>query len=225
MDRKPSLLVDSSLEPSPVHAALVWASGLPGCPPTRAIPEFLQELLDRVRAGEELAPAARKAAVRDMLRHGAYKPAGRSKPASEYLLGAALALEFPLVNGPVDVNNAVSLRWGYPASIFDAARSGWELLLRRGLPGERYAFNASGQTIELNDLLCVCGKAGGTWVPCGNPVKDSMATKISPATADVVAVIFSPSEEPPGALREAAERFAGLLSSSCKAAGTGFELV
>jgi DNA/RNA-binding domain of Phe-tRNA-synthetase-like protein len=226
MDRTPSLLIDPSLDPSPVRAALVWASGLPGCPPTKTIPDFLQALLDRVLAGEEIAPAARKAAVRNMLRHGAYKPAGRSKPASEYLLGAALASELPLVNGPVDVNNAVSLQWGYPASIFDAARSGWELLLRRGGPGESYAFNASGQTIELNDLLCVCRREeGGVWVPCGNPVKDSMTTKTGPATAEVAAVIFSPAEEPSDDLRNAAERFAALLSRHCQAAEAGFELV
>src|SRR5271157_1352987 len=143
MDRTPSLLIDPSLDPSPVRTALVWAAGMPGCPATQSIPAFLQPLLDRAHAGEEHAPADRKAAVRNMLRHGACKPAGRSKPASEYLLGAALASQFPLVNGPVDVNNSVSLQWGYPASIFDASTSGWELLLRRGRPGERYPFNAS----------------------------------------------------------------------------------
>ena len=98
------------------------------------------------------------------------------------------------MNGPVDVNNAVSLQWGYPASIFDAALSGWDLLLRRGMPGERYIFNPSGQAIELEDLLCVCRKVDGAWVPCGNPVKDSMATKTSPATTQVVAVTLPQSK-------------------------------
>ena len=69
-----------------------------------------------------------------MLHHGTYRPSGRGETASEYLLATAQAGEFPLVNAPVDVNNAVSLLWGYPASIFDAANSGWELLLRRGMP-------------------------------------------------------------------------------------------
>jgi DNA/RNA-binding domain of Phe-tRNA-synthetase-like protein len=158
-----------------------------------------------------------------MLRHGSYKPAGRSKPASEYLLAAAASEGFPLVNGPVDVNNAVSLQWGYPASIFDASLSGWDLLLRRGMSGEHYVFNPAGQTIELEDLLCVCRKIDGAWVPCGNPVKDSMATKTSAATMQVVAVIFAPVEEPPGDLRDAARRFASLLASHCGATQTGFE--
>jgi len=179
--------------------------------------------MDRVQAGHQVVSAERKAAVRNMLRHGSFKPAGRSKPASEYLLAAA-ADWFPLVNGPVDVNNSVSLQWGYPASIFDATLSGWDLLLRRGMRGERYVFNPSGQAIELEDLLCVCRKVDGAWVPCGNPVKDSMATKTSPATTQVVAVIFAPVEEPPGGLRDAAGRFASLLASHCGATQTGFEL-
>ncbi len=160
-----------------------------------------------------------------MLRHGSYKPAGRSKPASEYLMAAALAGEFPLVNGPVDVNNAVSLAWGYPASIFDTDLSGAELLLRRGLPGEHYVFNTSGQSIELEDLLCVCRKVDGAWVPCGNPVKDSMATKTSPSTTQVTAAVFAPAEEPGRDLREAAQRFAALLSGHCRASQAGFEIL
>ena len=224
MDQAPTLLIDSSLDPSPVRAAMVWGSGIPSCPATEKAPAFLQDLLYRVQAGDQLVSAERKAAVRNMLRYGSYKPAGRSKPASEYLLSAAAADEFPLVNGPVDVNNAVSLQWGYPASVFDATLSGWDLLLRRGTPGERYVFNSSGQAIELEDLLCVCRKVDGAWVPCGNPVKDSMATKTSAATTQVVAVIFAPVVEPPGDLRDAAGHFASLLASHCGAKKSGFEL-
>jgi DNA/RNA-binding domain of Phe-tRNA-synthetase-like protein len=194
-----------------------------GCPATKKAPAFLQDLLDRVQSGYQVVSAQRKAAVRNMLRYGSYKPAGRSKPASEYLLAAA-ADGFPLVNGPVDVNNAVSLQWGYPASIFDATLSGWNLLLRRGTRGERYVFNLSGQTIELEDLLCICREINGAWVPCGNPVKDSMATKISATTTQVVGVICSPVEESPGDLRDAAGRFASLLASHCGATQTSFAL-
>ena len=51
-----------------------------------------------------------------------------------------------------------------------------------------------------------------------------MATKTTATTTQVVAVIFAPIEEPPGDIREAAERFASLLASHCGAAQTGFEL-
>jgi hypothetical protein len=219
----PSLTYDAILEPRTVRAALIWSLGLPGCPKTTVAPAYISELLERVRAaGETFLPASRKAAVRGMLRFGSYKPAGRSKPSSEYLLGAALEDTFPLVNGPVDVNNAVSLEWGYPASLFDLELSGSSLLLRRGLAGESYVFNLSGQSIDLKDLLCVCRFDKGSWAPCGNPVKDAMATKIRESTRGLAAVVYAPSAEPLSDLEAAAARFAQLLRSECGAAESGW---
>jgi DNA/RNA-binding domain of Phe-tRNA-synthetase-like protein len=221
----PSLAYDASLEPRNMRAALVWGLGLPGCPKTVAVPVWVSAVLERVRAaGEEFLSPVRKAAVRGMLRFGKYKPAGRSKPSSEYLLSAALGGDFPLVNGPVDANNAVSLEWGYPASIFDIALSGPALILRRGNPGESFVFNASGQVIDLEDLLCVCRSEGESWVPCGNPVKDAMATKIRESTRDVSAVVYAPVSESPQDLEAAAARFAELLRTECGAAEAGWSV-
>jgi|WetSurMetagenome_2_1015567.scaffolds.fasta_scaffold26816_3 hypothetical protein len=221
----PSLAYDFSLEPRSVRAALVWGFGVPGCPKTASAPIWVASLVERVRAaGEGFLSPVRKTAVRGMLRFGKYKPAGRSKPSSEYLLGAALEGDFPLVNGPVDVNNAVSLEWGYPASIFDISLSGPALLLRRGKPGESYVFNASGQTIDLEDLLCVCRSQGELWVPCGNPVKDAMATKIRESTRDISAVVYAPASESPQGIEAAAARFADLLRSECGAAESGWSV-
>jgi hypothetical protein len=201
----PTLFCDSGLEPRTVRAALVWGFNLPGCPKTGAEPVYLTALLARARAaGEGFLSPGRKTTVRNMLRFGTYKPAGRGKPSSEYLLTAALQNEFPLVNPPVDANNAVSLEWGYPASIFDLELCGAALLLRRGLAGESYIFNPSGQSIDLQDLLCVCRFDGKASMPCGNPVKDAMATKIGDSTRSVAAVIYAPSAEPRADLEAAA---------------------
>jgi len=206
-----------------VRAALVWGIGLPACPKTVFMPAYLSELLERVRSeGEGFLAPERKIAVRKMLRFGKYKPSGRSKPSSEYLLGAALHSDFPLVNGPVDANNAISLEWGYPASIFDAERCGASLLLRRGIAGESYIFNPSGQNIDLQDLLCVCRAEGNSWLPCGNPVKDAMDTKTSESTRNVTAVIYAPSTDHPTDLDAAADRFANLLQAECSAAESGW---
>lgn len=208
-----------------MRAALIWGLGLPGCPKTVFAPSFVTGILERVRAaGEGWVPAERKAAVRRMLRYGNYKPSGRSKPSSEYLLAAALRGDFPLVNGPVDVNNAVSLEWGYPASIFDMEISGCNLLLRRGVAGETYIFNPSGQSINLEDLLCACRLEGGSWEPCGNPVKDAMATKVTESTGSIVAIIYAPATEPKTDLEAAAARFAALLHSGCQAAEADWSL-
>jgi DNA/RNA-binding domain of Phe-tRNA-synthetase-like protein len=221
----PTLYYDPVLEPRNVRAALVWGLNMPSCARTESAPQYLSELLDSVRiAGETFISPARKSAVRAMLRFRNYKPAGRSKPSSEYLLAVALQNDFPLVNGPVDVNNVASLKWGYPASIFDINLCGTELLLRRGLPGESYIFNPSGQSIDLEDLLCVCRKDGETWQPCGNPVKDAMATKIGEFTRGVAAVIYAPLADPKEDVESAAACFAALLHFQCGASESGWVL-
>jgi DNA/RNA-binding domain of Phe-tRNA-synthetase-like protein len=217
-----------SLEPSlNIRAALVWAAGLPGCPKSGGPSPYLAELLERVRAaGESFLPPERKAAVRGMLRYGGYKPAGRAKPSSEYLLAAALEGGFPLVNAPVDANNAISLEWGYPASVFDAAKTGSEILLRRGVAGESYVFNPSGQEIGLEDLIVACRRgaagSGGAWEPCGNPVKDAMAAKVFEDAGDVVAVVYAPATDPRDRLESCAARFRELLLSECGAEESGY---
>lgn len=217
------LTIAPSLSPSPVVPALIWAEGIR--PPEGPL-AFLSEVVAATAAkGEGGIPETVRSRVRDMLRHGRYKPTGRGKPASEFLLRAALEGTFPRVNGPVDVNNAISLASGLPGSIFDADLSGPHLLLRRGTPGEAYVFNPSGQTIDLEDLLLVCRKAEEGWEPCGNPVKDAMATKVRPETGRVVAVLYAPIDEPVPSVEGWAARYADLLKTHCRAERSGFEVV
>jgi len=160
--------LDSSLSPSPVLPALIWAEGIKPPAPTITPPAFLEEILVQVEAGGEgFMPAELRTRVRKMLRYGRYHPSGRGKPASEFLLRAALNGSFPLVNGPVDINNALSLASSFPGSIFDADLSGTHLLLRRGKPGESYVFNPKGQTIDLEDLLLICQRTEEGWDPAG----------------------------------------------------------
>ncbi len=160
-----------------------------------------------------------------MLRFGKYRPSGRGKPASEFLLRAARDDRFPVINAPVDVNNAISLASGFPGSLFDADLTGPGLHLRHGRAGEAYVFNASGQTIDLEDLLLVCRKIESGWEPCGNPVKDSMATKIGEETRDVLAVLYVPADEPLASAERWADRYAGLLKDHCRAQRVGFVVV
>lgn len=210
----------------PVLPALIWAEGITTPRPTGTPPVFLAEILAEVEdAGEGFIPVEMRRRVRGMLRHGRYKPSGRGKPASEFLLQAALNGSFPLVNGPVDVNNAISLASGLPGSIFDADLSGAHLLLRRGWHEESYRFNPTGQTIDLEDLLLVCRRAGEVWEPCGNPVKDAMVTKIHCGTRRVAAVLYAPADEPVSSLEGWAARYAEFLTTHCKAATAGYKVV
>ncbi len=210
----------------PVIAGLVWAEGISPPRPTERASEFLSSVIARARElGEDAIPPETRRRVRRMLRYGKYRPSGRGKPASEFLLRAARQGDFPLVNCPVDVNNAISLASGLPGSIFDADLTGHRLLLRRGLSGEKYVFNRSGQEIDLEDLLLICRMTKSGWAPCGNPVKDAMETKITESTRNVVAVLYAPEDEPVERLAGWAARYAELLMSECGAARAGYDVV
>jgi len=147
-------------------------------------------LTDLLRAGAP-APLARdesvRQAVRELLRHGGYKPTGRGKPASEYLLRAAGEGVLGSINLAVDALNAVSLHSGLPISAIDLDRAAAPLSIRIAAPGSSYAFNASGQTIDLEGLPCLCD-AGG---PCANAVKDAQRTKTAADTRRALCVIWS----------------------------------
>jgi DNA/RNA-binding domain of Phe-tRNA-synthetase-like protein len=130
-------------------------------------------------------------AVRDLLRHGKYKPTGRGKPASEYLLNAAREDRFPRLGTLVDINNLISLRSLLPISLIDLERAAApRFVVRHGRPGESYVFNPAGQMIDLEDLLLVARLPDDR--PCANAVKDSMETKLTGASRDVMAVIYAP---------------------------------
>jgi DNA/RNA-binding domain of Phe-tRNA-synthetase-like protein len=213
-------------EPEVCAKALVvhiWAEDI--APPTTAAPlQMLDDLLARLGRGETLVPDETRSQVRDMLRHGCYKPTGRGKPASEFLLQAALRGEFPRLSEPVDANNAISLASGYPGSVFDRDLSGSSLHVRYGLPGETYVFNPSGQSMDLEDLIVVCRAANEGWEPCGNPVKDAMTTKIRPTTRNVISILYVPRILGEGEALTWAGRFAELLLATCHAKRSGCSL-
>lgn len=174
--------------------AVTAVAGVNGAALPAAAEDELRTLLEARKSGA-LSPAeeARRAACRDLLRNGSYKPTGRGKPASEYLLGAAKEGVFPRVNALVDVNNLVSLKHLLPISLWDSglcASSAFEF--RLGAPEESYVFNPSGQELDLEDLVCGCELAGGGSRPIVTPIKDGMRTKVRPETAAVIGAVYYP---------------------------------
>ena len=149
-------------------------------------PEWLTELLRNdatvpVQRSEEL-----RTAVRDMLRHGGYKPTGRGKPASEYLVRAAQEGGIRSINLVVDACNVVSLHSGFPISLIDVDLALPPLRVAIAEPGTSYVFNASGQEIDVDGLVCLHDADG----PCANAVKDSQRTKTRPETLRTLSVIW-----------------------------------
>jgi len=219
------LIVDAALGPV-CRLGLIQACGLRPPVARAEAPAWVVAAVEAARiAGEGHWPEGVRRAVRDLLKFGRYRATGRGKPASEFLLNSALAGEFPVVNDVVDANNVISLGCGYPASVLDAELTGPDLLVRRGGAGEAYVFNRAGHAIELEDLLLVCRRTGAGWEPCGNPVKDAMATKVHAGTTAVAAVLYQPATEPPERLATACRNFASLLASACGAEKSSWSLV
>jgi len=148
-------------------------------------PPWLKELLDPTAHAPMASNDTVRGLIRDLLRHGGFKPTGRSKPASEYLIRASQN-QIPSINAAVDLCNAISLHSGLPISVVDLDRAEPPLSVGLGRPAESYVFNASGQTIDIAGLLSLRDGQG----PCAGPVKDSHRTKTTDLTVRVLTVIW-----------------------------------
>lgn len=133
---------------------------------------------------------ATKNAVRDLLRHPvagvSFKPSGRSKPASEYLVAAFAETRWPQINPIVDICNVMSLKSGLPISLVDLDKTRGALSVQIAPAGTSYVFNPSGQVIDASGLVCLYDEAG----PTGTPVKDAQRSKTDDATTRVLVIVW-----------------------------------
>lgn len=205
-ERSTALLgVEISNQVPEAAIGLIVAQGVTLAPASSTLSAAIARDLIQVRTSP--LNEERTKVVRDLLRFGKYKPTGRGKPASEYLQGAAREDRFPMINNLVDALNRVSLMSQLPISLIDLDRAGSQrFVLRRGRAGESYVFNASGQVIDLEDLLLVASLPEDR--PGTNPVKDSMATKLDGAAKNVLAVVYAPAS--------LAEVLAGATTALCE---------
>jgi DNA/RNA-binding domain of Phe-tRNA-synthetase-like protein len=124
-----------------------------------------------------------------MLRQGGYKPTGRGKPASEYLLRASSDGTLKPINAAIDICNVVSLHSGLPISVVDLELATPPFRIGVARADEKYVFNASGQEIDLTGLVCLFDQRG----PCANAVKDSQRTKTQPETRSTLSILWGTS--------------------------------
>ena len=180
-------------------------------------PEPLQQVaglsdLDERLSAEHQSPVEAceqtKSAVRDLLRVGGFKPTGRSKPASEYLIKARDGGFVGPINPAVDACNIVSLHSGLPISVVDVDQMVGPLKIGLVDKGVRYVFNPSGQEIDVGGLICLHDAQG----PCGGPVKDSQRTKTHPGTEHTLSVVWGTTSLP-GRTEAAAHWYAELMLS------------
>ena len=186
------------------------------------VTEFGQPLGQRGQAGwfdelcalEAQTPIQRsedvRTAGRKLLRHGGYRPTGRGKPASEYLVRAVGEGALSSINVAVDACNVVSLASGIPISVvdLDLAREPFSVAIQP--EGASYVFNATGQEIDLKGLLCLVDGDG----PCANGVKDSQRTKTHAETVRTLSIVWGSNQLPEGHLDRATSWYRELLEAA-----------
>lgn len=185
------------VEPHPLLRLGAFIARWPTPLGANASPAWLFELLTSTSGQLAATEAALggsdetvRTAVRKLLRHGGYKPSGRGKPASEYLLAAAQEHTLGSINLAVDLCNAVSLHAGLPISVVDLDRATEPLRVAIAADDASYVFNPTGQEIRLAGLLCLHDADG----PCANAVKDAQRTKTQADTTRVVCIVWGTQE-------------------------------
>ena len=184
-----TLLIDPGIRPL-LDVEVVEASPVHVGPAGPLLQQEIEALAARMTADhagkppgdiEGLAPARR------LYRAFGIDPTS-TRPSSEALLRRILqGKPFPSVNSAVDVCNLCSTSFLLPIGLYDAAKIGGGVTLRRGDPGEAYpgirkdSVNVAGRPVLVDD-------SG----PFGNPTSDSLRTSVSESTTSLFMVIFAP---------------------------------
>ncbi|MFN0059497.1 MAG: phenylalanine--tRNA ligase beta subunit-related protein [Planctomycetota bacterium] len=203
-----SLTVSCQLSSHPLLLAAGFVTDFPAplsdlAVPAAWLPYFSADAQAPVARSEAL-----RVAVRELLRAGGYKPTGRGKPSSEYLLRAASDGTLGSINLAVDACNIVSLHCGLPISVVDFDRATPPFRIDIAPPNTSYEFNSSGQEIAVEGLLCFSDATG----PCANAVKDSQRTKTHAGTRRTLSIIWGVRAFP-DATRQAVDWYRELLTS------------
>ena len=195
-----------TVDPHPLLDLRSFATTFPRPLAEMPAPPDVQQLLALDAAAPLHSDDAVREAVRQLLRHGGFKPTGRSKPASEYLIRAVGEGKLSSINVAVDVCNVVSLHSGLPISVVDLDRARVPFRIGVAPAGTAYVFNASGQTIDVGGLLCLFDADG----PCANAVKDAQRSKTSADTRRTLSLVWG-TRALPGRVDETERWYRALL--------------
>ncbi len=138
--------------PSPIHVAhhpllrpLAFTTVFPTPLGDSETPEEILKLLSHEAETPISREESHRMAVRDMLRHWGHKPAGRGKPAAEYLSRAVDQGALGSINLAVDSCNVISLHSNHSIALVDLDKAHPPFRVDRGPDEGRYVFNPSGQ--------------------------------------------------------------------------------
>jgi len=131
------------------------------------------------------------AATRAMYKRCGIDPT-KTRPSSEALLRRVRKGDpLPRVNGLVDIINWCSAETQIAYGLYDLARVLPPVMLRLGAPGEGYD-GIRKDRVNVEGRLTLADEHG----PFGNPTSDSARTMTTPATTEVLVVLYVPADMP-----------------------------
>ena len=170
----------------------------------------LDPLLAEAEAKVRISPPAESVAVRTMYKKVGIDPT-KTRPSNEALLRRVRKGDtLPRINSAVDIVNWCSLEFQLPYGLYDAARISGDVTMRLGRDGEKYA-GIRKDDVNVGGRITVADSQG----PFGNPTSDSARTMVTPATTELLVVIYAPVEIPKPQLERVVEitanRFAEIV--------------
>ncbi len=149
----------------------------------------LDPLLAEAEARVRVSPPAESAAVRTMYKKVGIDPT-KTRPSNEALLRRVRKGDtVPRINSAVDIINWCSLEFQLPYGLYDAAKIQGAVTVRRGLEGEKYA-GIRKDDVNVGGRITVADELG----PFGNPTSDSARTMVTPATTELLVIVYAPIE-------------------------------
>jgi DNA/RNA-binding domain of Phe-tRNA-synthetase-like protein len=170
----------------------------------------LDPLLAEAEAKVRMSPPAESIAVRTMYKKVGIDPT-KTRPSNEALLRRVRKGDtVPRINSAVDIVNWCSLEFQLPYGLYDASKISGDVTMRIGAEGEKYA-GIRKDEVNVGGRITVADSQG----PFGNPTSDSARTMVTPATTELLVVIYAPVEIPKPQLERVlqvtAERLASIV--------------
>jgi len=170
-----------------VRPGVIWWTGATVVLHDHALDPLLAEAEAKVR----MSPPAESAAVRTMYKRVGIDPT-KTRPSNEALLRRVRKGDaIPRINSAVDIVNWCSLEFQLPYGLYDAAKISGSVMMRLGKDGEKYA-GIRKDDVNVGGRITVADGSGAF----GNPTSDSARTMVTPATTELLVVIYAPNEIP-----------------------------
>jgi len=168
-----------------VRPGVIWWSGA-----TVELHEHrLDALLAEAEARVRTSPPSESAAVRTMYKKVGIDPT-KTRPSNEALLRRVRKGDtVPRINSAVDVVNWCSLEFQLPYGLYDFSKVSGPVKMRLGAEGEKYA-GIRKDEVNVGGRITVADDIGAF----GNPTSDSARTMVTPATTELLVIVYAPSE-------------------------------